>query len=262
MLRAFSTLGCPTLSLDGVIGLASRHAIPAVEIRALGGSLDLPAVLTAAYGTPERLATEVAGHSVRVVSLGTSVRLMEPKPTDHDDLLAYAVWAEALGARTLRVFDGGVEANAAELAHARALLAWWERQHADRRWSVDLVVETHDALAGHAALERFVREIPAVALLWDVHHTWRKGGQSLARTWDLVSGRTRHLHVKDSVSEAAPTLPYRYVLPGAGEFPMAELRALLAAAAFDGVLSLEWEKLWHPELPPLEDALTAAALWW
>ncbi|MGG2474197.1 sugar phosphate isomerase/epimerase family protein, partial [Rhizobium sp. BR5] len=27
-------------------------------------------------------------------------------------------------------------------------------------------------------------------------------------------------------------------------------------------LSLEWERHWHPELPPLEDALMAARNWW
>jgi hypothetical protein len=52
-------------------------------------------------------------------------------------------------------------------------------------------------------------------------------------------------------------------LPGEGEFPMASLRAILQAE-FYGTVSLEWEKLWHPYLPPLENALTAASehRWW
>ena len=33
---------------------------------------------------------------------------------------------------------------------------------------------------------------------------------------------------------------------------------------YDGVVSLEWEKLWRPYLPPLDEALRAAAEtnWW
>ena len=44
---------------------------------------------------------------------------------------------------------------------------------------------------------------------------------------------------------------------------MAPLRAALTAE-FAGCVSLEWEKLWHPYLAPLDDALTAAAKrnWW
>ena len=37
--------------------------------------------------------------------------------------------------------------------------------------------------------------------------------------------------------------------------PLAELVTLLRAEQFDGFISLEWEKLWHPYLPPLRDAL-------
>ena len=44
---------------------------------------------------------------------------------------------------------------------------------------------------------------------------------------------------------------------------MAALREVLRAE-YDGWVSLEWEKLWHPYLPPLDDALAAAARrdWW
>ena len=53
------------------------------------------------------------------------------------------------------------------------------------------------------------------------------------------------------------------MLPGQGEFPMPTLRKLLAAE-FAGPVSFEWEKLWHPYLPELEEALGVAANidWW
>ena len=72
-----------------------------------------------------------------------------------------------------------------------------------------------------------------------------------------------HIHVKDSFASEEAREGYTYVLPGTGEFPMGPLRKALAAE-FPGPVSLEWEKLWIPELAPLDDALDAASRnnWW
>lgn len=263
-LRAFSTLGCADLTLDEVLALAHRHGLPAVELRALAGSVDLATVFTAVYGTAARLAERLVTAPARIVGLGTSVRLMAERDGDRDALLALAPWAEAAGVPFLRLFDGGETSDAAEIAKARSMLQWWRKVRRDRNWTVDIIVETHDALAHPMALARFLAAVPDAALLWDTHHTWKRGGQDPIETWHMVGPHTRHIHVKDSVSRRGPRPLYCYVLPGRGEFPMAALRAALAASDYRGVVSLEWERLWHPELPPLEDALVEAAAcgWW
>jgi hypothetical protein len=45
---------------------------------------------------------------------------------------------------------------------------------------------------------------------------------------------------------------------------MTKLLRALDESSFDGIISLEWERLWHPDLPPLEDALVHATQtgWW
>ena len=68
----------------------------------------------------------------------------------------------------------------------------------------------------------------------------------------------RHVHVKDSVDDRSIPAGHRYTLPGAGGFPWAELQEAWRRQPYEGIVSLEWEKKWHPELPPLEDALAAA----
>ena len=50
--RCFSTLGCPELSLEAVIALAGKYDIECVELRALGGTLNLAEYFNAHYGTP------------------------------------------------------------------------------------------------------------------------------------------------------------------------------------------------------------------
>jgi sugar phosphate isomerase/epimerase len=54
------------------------------------------------------------------------------------------------------------------------------------------------------------------------------------------------------------------VPPGDGEFPVTPLLAALRTDEFAGPVCFEWEKLWHPYLPPLDEALRVAAgrNWW
>ncbi len=261
--RAFSTLGCAEMALDDVLLLASRHGMDAVELRALAGTVELPAHFAASLGAPEALAARIAGGPA-IASLDTSFRLIGGRQADRAALLAFVPWAEAASVPHLRIFDGGEGGDAAEIAQARATLAWWRGVRAAQGFAVEIMIETHDAFAHPAALARLLDAEPGCVILWDAHHTWRKGGEHPAETWRILRGRTPHIHVKDSVTDAGARLGYRYVLPGTGEFPMAALRDALAADRYAGVVSLEWEHLWHPDLPPLADALAAAKTrrWW
>jgi sugar phosphate isomerase/epimerase len=266
MLRCFSSLGCPGASLGEALDLAARHAIPAVELRTLGGTVDLAGYLAATYGTPARLAAHLRERhpAVHVVALNASLRLADPVAADRDELATLAAWAEGLRVRWLRVFDGGRDASDPEIAAAVATLAWWRELRAARGWNVDVMVETHDSLLTATTLQRFLAAAPDARLLWDSHHTWRKGGEDPAATWPALRAHVVHVHAKDSLAVPSARHPFTYVLPGDGEFPMPHLRATLAAGGYAGLVSLEWERQWHPYLPPLEDALRTAAAraWW
>lgn len=261
--RAVSTLGCPDLPLGQVLALAHRHRLDRVELRALGGTVDLPGYFAQKFGSPERIKDQVPSVPVKIVALDTSLKLTDSTPAAREALLQFVPWAEALGVRWLRVFDGGQTAGADELAEAAATLAWWRELRRQRGWKADLMVETHDSLIDSGAIGRFLALAPGTAILWDAHHTWKKGGEDPVATWRAIAPQVVHVHVKDSVSRASARHPFTYVLPGDGEFPMAPLCAVLQTE-FSGCVSLEWEKLWHPYLPPLNDALVAAAKrsWW
>lgn len=261
--RSVSTLGCPEYSLEQVLGLAQRHALDAVELRALAGTVDLPAVLAAAYGTPAVLAKKLRRAPVPVVSLDTSLKLAGNSPADRADFLRFLPWAEATGVPWLRVFDGG---HAADTATHRAMadtVAWWRALKKERGWRAEIMVETHDALCTTTAIRQFLALAPGTAILWDTQHTWKNGGEDPVATWRAIGAQVVHVHVKDSISRPSEKHPFTYVLPGDGEFPLAPLRTVLAAE-FTGAVSLEWEKLWHPYLAPLDDALNAAVRrnWW
>lgn len=264
VILAFSTLGCADLELDQALALAAHHGLDAIEIRALGGTIDLPAYFTERFGSPSGLAKALERAPVGLCAFDTSLRLVGATSESKEEFLRYLPWAEAAGVRSLRVFDGGETGDQRELEEALATLQWWSETARREGFGAEMTIETHDCLVTPDAIARFLEAAPDCALLWDTHHTWRKGGQDPAETWKLVRRNTRHVHVKDSISKAGPRLPYTYVLPGSGEFPMATLRSVLAADGYAGVVSLEWEKLWHAELPSLNSALDAARqnAWW
>jgi sugar phosphate isomerase/epimerase len=260
-LRAFSTLGCPELGLGEACAMARAYDIPAIELRALGGSLDLPSYFSGCADSQASISDLAAG--VRIVALGTSLRLADGTEQDRRKFLEYVPWAEAIGVQRLRVFDGGSISDSSSVDRAAEAAGWWRALREERGWRTDIMVETHDSLLGAAEIRRFTEAAPGTGILWDSHHTWRKGGEDPAKTWRTVGPHVVHIHVKDSVAGPTPGKPFRYVLPGAGEFPMDALRSALAGS-YSGPLSLEWERQWHPELAPIGDAFRSAAAtsWW
>lgn len=261
--RCFSSLGCPESSLEDTLALAQRHGLPAVELRSLSGTVELPRLFQETFGAPAKLAEHLRGSPVRIVALDGSLRLTAATPAEREQLLALAPWADAIGARWLRVFDGN-DADGAALATAADTVKWWREQRRAHGWTCEIMVETHDSLVTASAIERFAVGVPGVAILWDSHHTWRKGGEDPVATWRAVRSRVVHVHVKDSDPVPSARHPYTYRLPGDGGFPIAPLLDALRADKFAGAVSLEWEKLWHPYLPSLDEALATAAArkWW
>jgi sugar phosphate isomerase/epimerase len=262
--RTFSTLGCPELNLEETLALAASHGLAGVEIRALGGTIDLPAHFEASYGTPNTLAERLCLQHVKVLALDTSLKLADSKATDRDEFLKFLPWAEALGVPWLRVFDGGHDAGLDTHREMADTVAWWRALKAQHGWRPDIMVETHDALFSGEAINRFLALSPDTGILWDTHNTWRASGEDPIVTWRAIRQRVVHMHVKDSVSIPSGKHSYSYRLPGDGEFPMAPLREAIVREGYSGPLSLEWERLWHPGLAPLEDALAAATRngWW
>src|SRR4030095_1563063 len=72
-----------------------------------------------------------------------------------------------------------------------------------------------------------------------------------------VGDAVRHVHLKDEVppKEGAPPVPWTPVLMGRGEFPAEAVLDALVARGYQGFVSFEWEKRWHPEIEEPEGAL-------
>jgi sugar phosphate isomerase/epimerase len=263
--RAFSTLGCAELRLEDTLALAARHRVSSVELRAMDGTIDLTERLESRFARHQDFADLVKSGTVRICSLDTSLRLSENTGADRDALLRFVPWAEAAGIRRLRVFDGPGADQEPGFGRALDTLAWWRDLRAAEGWQVDLMVETHSSLIRTPLILRFLQSAPqGTAILWDSHHTWRIGGEAPVDTWRAIGKHVVHIHVKDSVSKPDGHNAYTYVPCGQGEFPMTRLLDALSRDGYAGVVSLEWERLWHPGIPTLEESLSSATVsnWW
>lgn len=197
-----------------------------------------------------------------VVALDTSCRLSGSTDDEWKEMDALIPWADAIGGVPLRVFDGKSDASSAAVEEMASRLRWWSDLRDKRGWRADVMVETHDTLFTSDLISRLVELVPDVRILWDSHHTWRRGGEAPEATWKAIRRSVVHVHVKDSIARPSGHHGHTYVLPGTGEFPADALFRAIESEAPLPVLSLEWERRWHPYLPPLEDALEAARARW
>lgn len=255
MRRAFSTLGCPELELDAILALAEARGIDGVELRAVGGRLDLPAYFAGLHGSPVRMAQALGARAGRILSLSTSLKLAGPTEADRAEFLAFVPWAEALGVRWLRVFDGGAPGAEGALVET---LDWWSAERRRHGWRCEVMIETHDTLFTAAAINGLGARRPGTAILWDAFNTWLKGGEDPLATWAAIRPQVAHIHLKDAVRRPSERFPWTYVQAGEGEFPFRALLEAVTRDGFPGHTSLEWERLWHPYLGPLESAIDAA----
>lgn len=250
-----STLGCAELSLPEAVALAEKFQFPHLELRTLSNLLDLPAALQIPENAAEMQRLAADG---RVRVLGTSFGITSDK--GHEELAAYARVADQYGVPYLRVFGGFKFEDPLNDDHKRRAaenLRWFRQQN----FKCKIAVETHDGLSSAArCCELFEAIGEPLPMVWDLHHTYCYGGESVAEAWDRIGKWTVDIHLKDS--KPGPGGERIQTLPGEGNVPVTELFPLLDAAGYSGDVTLEHERKWHPELPPLPEALAAVNRLW
>src|SRR6267378_380248 len=234
----FSTLGCPTWTWIEILDFARSHGFAAVELRGLQKTMDLSQ------------APEFSREGGRLDSAKQQLRQRGLRVSD---------LAVALHAPYVRVFGNnyvkGVPRDVM-LAHiARGL-----RELGDyaRPKGVTVLIESHGDFTDSPTLLQILQlaDSPAVALLWDAHHTFVSGKEAPEDTVRQLGRYIRHTHLKDSVPAGADR---RYVLTGTGEVPVRRQIEALVKIGYRGVYSFEWEKRWHPDIEEPDVAIAQFA---
>jgi sugar phosphate isomerase/epimerase len=255
----FSTLGCPGLTLPDVCRLAAEFKLGAIELRALHNRTDFPKYVAEEKLLPGRVRDLLKPFHGQIVVAGSDFKLIGNSESNRVDFLAYCKWAEFWEIPYVRVFGGGMFGQplaAAEQAEAVKSVHWWQKENQQRNWRTEILLETHDAFSNSAPCVQLCERLDQpLGIIWDSHHTWRLAGESPAESWSQLGPWVRHVHFKDSVDLPSTRHPFTYVLPGTGQVPLREIMNLLRQKQFAGVVSLEWEKMWHAYLPDLREAL-------
>lgn len=251
---AFSTLGCPGEPIRDVLTLARRTDWHGVELRVHAEepvSVDLGREQRAAY----RARFDEAG--IVPLAVDSYARVASAEVSDDDcvaDVLHHVELATDLGASFVRVFPGGDDSPDADERAVRRLRAIADRLPA----GVTVVLETHDSHRAGADAARVLRQVdrPGIGGVWDVMHTWL-AGEAPAETARTLAPWLGYVQIKD-VRRRDDLTP---CFLGDGVVPLTEIVESLRVQEYDGWLSLEWERRWHPAAAPLPEALVRARAW-
>ncbi|WP_223147534.1 sugar phosphate isomerase/epimerase family protein [Georgenia wutianyii] len=252
-----SSLGAPELAVEDFLALASRHGCGAVELRC---GDDQPVRVALEPANRSALRARLADHGLDLLAVASYVRVCEPGPEVASSLLRHIELANDLGAHGVRVFPGGTDQPAAE-ADARAVERLAEAAPAARAAGVRLLLETHDSHPRGADVARVVGPAAGdgddIGVVWDLLHPWRHG-EDVAETAAALGPWLDYVQVKDATGPPSAPVP---ALTGSGDMPLALMADTLDATGYTGWVSLEWERAWHPQVPPLDQALAATVRW-
>ena len=262
MRLAYSTLACPRWTVEEAVAAAVRYGCDAIEWRLADGAIIEPDTPPAVR---RRLREESAANGIAFACLDTSYRIVQASAKERvavtEAVQRMIDMADELGAPLLRVFGGPLPqgttrslllAPTAEVLHTICTYA------AER--NITVVLETHDAWSTSAEVLQLLQAAasPAARVLWDIHHTFR-AGEAPAQSVALLGSALAHVHVKDGRPRSNAPESWELCLLNEGTVPLREACSALRHSGYDGYLSLEWEKLWHSEIPEPEIALLQAA---
>ena len=253
MKLAFSTLACPKWSLEQIIKVARRHGYEGLEFRLLNGEI-LSADLDKT--TRNEVYAQCTAAGLKIICVDTSIKIAtqnsEGRTAQIRDGMAYLEMAAEWGAPFIRVFGGTpegtpkAEALKASIECLTTLAKWGEEM------GIKVLLETHDAFSSSAAVMEVLNHVPQAGALWDTLHPYRVGEQP-AETATCLGGRYHHIHIKDGRRTNGES--WDLTLLGEGDVPIPAILSTLQSQGYNGWLSVEWEKKWHPEIAEPEIAI-------
>ncbi|MBR2342927.1 MAG: AMP-binding protein [Clostridia bacterium] len=112
------------------------------------------------------------------------------------------------------------------------------------RLGVSVLVKTSGIYSDTARLRNMLDRFASdyLAVLWDIHHPYRDGGEGADETIKNLGCYVKHVHMRDSDEAGA------YQLIGEGTMPIDDVMRALSSVNYDSFISLEWKPEWLPDL--------------
>ena len=265
MKMSFSTLACPEWTMPQIIQIAIDAGYDGIELRYVEGrdSLwKLPAFSGTQLGAIRKT---LADHGLSISCIDTSCRFHFPDAKEREYWMQegerMSDLAAELGAPAIRVFGDAIQPGTTKESTQRWIAECIRRlAETTSRKSVEVWLETHGdfCAAGETAAILSEAGSPHVGVLWDPVNSFVSTAEQPTDGALRLGPAIRHVHLKDIERTREG---FRYVLTGGGDFPFQDLKHALRYLHYDGFLSFEWEKKWHPDLAEADIAVPHFAEW-
>ncbi len=250
---AFSTISCPDYTFSEMAEAAQRYGYDGIELYALEGGRLTPEILADRLKEARRALLDVP-----IVSINSWGKLSSPDSEERQRQEAqirrtFELAAE-LNCPLVKTFGGELPTDRKrEEVFEYMAESLWRLSEPASELGVTLAMETHDGFCLGSDLANLLARVehPHFAALWDVHHPYRMG-EAPEETDRLIGNRVAHAHIKDAIRVDGA---WKFVPLGEGELPVKAMVSHLLARNFAGYVSVDWEKMWHPEIEGPEKAL-------
>ena len=254
MKLAISTLGCPDWTWETILNNWESYGIEGIEVRGLDGEMDADKIRAFLPEQQEATLAQVNAHHLKLIGFGSSCSFHAPEKYDaaiQQGKTAIDVCSR-MGIPFVRVFgDAFPKQYSREEVLDRVTGGLKELCAYAAAKNVCIYQEIHGEFNTIEALTpvlEAMKDVPNFGILWDIEHSDRAYHDEVEPFYQLIRPFIRHVHIKDYFRAVGET-PFRLCQVGEGEIPIPMLIAWLKRDGYEGYLSLEWEKKWHPELP-------------
>jgi len=256
----FNTLACPDWSLKEVFENAQKYGYKAVEIRGIKGDVD---ILNSPEFAPSKIADirkMSADFGVKILNLNSSVVLHEYEPEKRlknlDTAKMYIDLAQQLACPFVRVFpDKFPKEKSKEFALETIKTNYEKLIDYCKGSKVKVLLDAHGDLVWSEDLLEMMQGLDKkhVGVIWDFFNMHLITKESPQKMYETLQDNIEIVQIKDGFFK--PNTTHEYTLTGKGEVPIAEILKIIDKDKYEGFISFEWEKRWHPELPQPDLAL-------
>lgn len=246
---SFSTIACPNYSWVDIYSMAKDLGFDGIEIRGMGDDFAAYKAMPFTEANRPKTMAKLKALNIEIpcLSSGCCLKFKEKEAETIAELTEYCKLAQQINAPYIRVLADLEAAPNGEVDDAYVAEQLKKLAPIAAQYDVTLLVETNGVYSDTRRLRALLDSVNShkIAALWDMHHPYRFAGESPEQTVANLGELIKYVHIKDSVMENGKVV---YKMMGEGDLPIQKMIEALQSIQYTGYVSLEWVKLWMPNL--------------
>lgn len=246
---SFSTIACPDYSWVDIYSMAKDLGFDGIEIRGMGDNFAAYKAMPFTEANRPKTMAKLKALNIEIpcLSSGCCLKFKEKEAETIAELTEYCKLAQQINAPYIRVLADLEAAPNGEVDDAYVAEQLKKLAPIAAQYDVTLLVETNGVYSDTHRLRALLDSVNShkIAALWDMHHPYRFAGESPEQTVANLGELIKYVHIKDSVMENGKVV---YKMMGEGDLPIQKMIEALQSIQYTGYVSLEWVKLWMPNL--------------